>query len=427
MSRLKTVALVLGLFVFFILLQVVLGPGQAPSLERDHSTLNTNRWGMQGLYEVCQRLDLPTVRIGTRFQKGFVQPGEVLLILNAQVVPTVAEYEALWEAVYEGAQVIVAVCGEQGDTISCSGGLCPVGAHNQQMTTTLTLAYLGLVLKPSGRMGLIHLPPEARRGPAANVEELQMPSNYRLARVADSGRIEQLAGAVLEEDRPVPPLLEEAEYQVIAEDEDGIVAAGFRLGQGRVYVVSEVELFSNEQLGEADNAVLALNLITAQGRPSRVLFDEYHHGILLSTAPPADLNYRAFGAAMWLAFAALAIFTLGHLWRWGRPRGSQEPSRRSVLEYVGAFAALYREARAGGAVIRRVGEDFRRRLAERLHLPVRAGDQELIQAAAERGSEVGSLEALLQRWETLSEDDRVGEREVLEFVQQVSDLEEALD
>jgi len=51
----------------------------------------------------------------------------------------------------------------------------------------------------------------------------------------------------------------------------------------------------------------------------------------------------------------------------------------------------------------------------------------LIQAAAERGSEIGSLGALLQRWETLSEDDRVGEREVLQFVQQVSDLEEALD
>lgn len=426
MSRLKTLALVLGLFGFFILLQVVFGQRQAPSLARDYSTLNTNRWGMQGLYEVCQRLELPTVRIGCRFQKGFVRPGEVLLILNAQVVPTVAEYEALWEAVYAGAQLIVAVSGEPGDSLD-GAGYGPGGGPTQQMATPLTLAYLGLVLTPSGRMGLIHLPPEARRGPAANVEELQMPSSYRLDRMVNSNRIERLAQVVLDEDRPVPPLLREARYQVIAQDEEGIIVAGFRLGKGRVYAVSEGELFSNEQLGEADNAVLALNLITANDRPSRVLFDEYHHGIILSTTPPPDLNYPAFGAAMWLAFAALAIFTLGHLWRWGRPRGSQEPPRRSVLEYVGAFAALYREGRAGGAVIRRVGEDFRRRLTERLHLPIRASDQELVRAVADRGGQAGRLEALLQRCQAVSEDDRVGEREVFQFVQQVSDMEEALN
>ncbi len=428
MGRLKTAGLVVGLFVFFLLVEMLMGSRSAPpSQERDHSSLSTNRWGTQALLEVCQRLGLAVERSGQPFQEGFLRPGEVLLMLGPQLVPQPEEYEALWAAVQGGAVLVLGVSGEETHAPLAMLGAGEAGRWDPRAATALTLAYLGLRLHPSGAPAQV--PVTAAQAPSSlsAAAAVQVPSAHRLRRESDPARLRRwLESAIGKERAAGMRPLEVSRLQVLARDEGGIAVAALTVGRGSIYVLSEVEMLSNEWLGKADNAVLGLGLITAGGYPRRVVFDEYHHGRVTSAPPPSDLNYPAFRTAVWLALAALAIYTLGFAWRFGRPKPAGEPPRRSVLEYVEALAGLYREAGAGGLALRTIGGDFRRHLAERLGLPVQIPDDMLIRAAAGRGMEASRLRAVLSRVASLSEDDRLPEAEVLRLTREIADLEEVI-
>lgn len=114
------------------------------------------------------------------------------------------------------------------------------------------------------------------------------------------------------------------------------LAAIFPLGKGEIAVMASPAIASNWLLGEADNSVLALHLMTL-GR-SRVVFDEFYHGLTIR------------GNALWLftqpgyAALALAILAVTGCWIWrsaihlGPPIGDRPVSRRSIAEYVEAMA-----------------------------------------------------------------------------------------
>ncbi len=426
MSRFKTLALVLVLFLVFVLLELLIGSRTAlPSPERDHSSLNTNRWGTMALQEVCARLGLPTRRWGAAFRPGFLRPGETLLILDPQLLPTPDEYRTLWEAIRGGATLIVAFSGERREAPLSLVGTAEAKRWQPEAASDLTLAYLGLRARPTGAATRLMVPEEARHGVLTGVGAVEIPSAQRLLPGATADSIRQQAEELWDDKAPSFSLPGLSARQTLLQDSAGRVLVRFALGRGLIYVLSEVETFSNERLDQADNAVLAVNLIFASDRPGRVLFDEYHHGLLLPTEMPSDLNYRAFWVALGLALLALMIYLSGYGWRLGRPFPVVEPSRRSVLEYVAALASLYQTARAGGLAVSLVAGDFRRRLAERLRLPASAPDDLLVEAARSRGWAT-SLEALLPRLATLSENDRLPDAEVVRLVRTISYIEEAL-
>jgi len=348
-------------------------------------------------------------------------------MLGPQLLPQPEEYEALWEAVRRGAILVLGVSGEGAAAPFPMLDSGEAERWDPEAATALTLAYLGLRLQPSGAPARV--PVTAAQGPAplSAAATVQVPSGQRLHREPDPARLRRwLESAIGTERSGALRPLKVTRSEILARDEGGIVAAALRLGGGTVYVLSEVEILSNEWLGQADNAVFGLGLLTAGGYPGRVVFDEYHHGRVAPPAAPSDLNYPAFQAAAGLALAALALYTLGFAWRFGRPRPAGEPPRRSVLEYVEALAGLYREARAGGLALRTIGGEFRRRLAERLRLPVGVPDDVLVRAAADGGLDVSRLTAILSRVSSLSEEDRLPEREVLRLTRDIADLEEVI-
>lgn len=426
MSRFRTLALVLILFLAFVLLELLIGSRTAlPSPERDHSSLNTNRWGTMALQEVCARLGLRTQRWGAAFRPGFLRPQETLLLLDPQLVPTPDEYRALWESLRSGATLILALSGERRDLPLSLLGSVEAKRWRPELASELTLAYLGLTAHPTGTATRLLVPQQARQGVLAGVGAVDIPSARRLRPGVANDTIRQQAQE-LWGDKALPLSLPGlSARQTLLQDSAGRVLVRFTLDRGLIYVLSEVETFSNERLGQADNAVLAVNLIFSRGRPGRVLFDEYHHGVLLPTEMPTDLNYHAFWVAMGLALLALMIYLAGYGWRLGRPAPAAEPPRRSVLEYVAALASLYQAARAGGLAVNLIAGDFRRRLAERLRLPASAPDDLLVQVARRRGPAT-SLEFLLRRLATLSAEDRLPDAEVVRLVRTLSDIEEAL-
>ncbi|HEY3397983.1 MAG TPA: DUF4350 domain-containing protein [Armatimonadota bacterium] len=426
MSRLRTLGLVAGLAAGFLLLYLVAGAmSVAPSTEPDHTSLNPNRWGTLALWEVASRLGLPTERLARSYTRGFLAPDETLALLDPQMALTKEEYQALWQCVAKGATVVLAASGEPRALPRTLLGTKEGEIWNPRATTALTLAYLGLRLRPAGTPGRVPVSPAQRRGALAEVAAVFVPSSYRLYYEPQAAELRRRLETVLGK-QALPSRLTTTAPEVLVADAGGPVLARVTYGRGHVFVLAEAEMLSNEHLGQADNAVLALRLLTANGTPRRVLFDEYHHGIITPTALPSAINAGAFWAALWLALAALALYTVGFAWRFGRPRPPAEPPRRSALEYVEAFAALYREARAGGLMIRLIGDDFRRRLAGRLRLATRATDLELVQAAHERGLPADRLQALLAQLAATDPEARLPEPAVLRFTREVSDLEEAL-
>ena len=427
MSRLQTVGLVLLLFVPFVLLELLLGSRSAlPSTERDHTSLNANAWGTMALREVCGRLGMPAERWGGPFRGGFLRPGEVLLMLDPQQVPRPEEYQALWQAVREGATVIIAVTNARRER---PPSLAPAGGDQQwdpQAAGDLTLAYLNLQRTVTGAATHLTVPEEHQRGRLTGVTTVEVPSPARLRLGADPARLRKTTEAFWGKGTAAPAPEKVSARETLLEDEGGAVLVRCALGKGAVFVVSEVEIFSNERLDQADNAILAVNLVAAAGRPTRVLFDEYHHGLRLRSTVPGDLNYAAFPAAMWLAALALVIFLSGYFWRFGRPTPALSPPRRSALEYVAALATLYQSAEAGGLAVSLVGGEFRRRLTEHLPLPLLTPDEALVEAAGSRGLSPSRLEALLRRLAAVNEEDRLSDAEVVRLIREISDMEEAL-
>ena len=425
MSRLKTLGLVLLIFVPFVLVELLLGSrGAAPSRERDHTSLNPNNWGTMALLETCQRLGMPVERWGAPFREGFLRPGETLLMLDPQQVPRPEEFRALWAAVREGATAIVSVSAVERQLPPMLQPRRQEKQWSPRAAADLTLAYLNLQRTAEGEAARLTTPEEDQRGPLAGVTQVEVPSGERVRLGVDGARLREAVEEFWGKEQPLPKREKTGAPETLLGDTEGAVLLRCPLGKGAVYVVSEVETFSNEHLDAADNAVLAVNLVTAAGRPGRVVFDEYHHGLLLTSAAPGHLNYGAFSAAMWLALLALAVFMSGYFWRLGRAAPASRPPRRSALEHVAAIASLYQAAEAGGLAVSLAGGEFRRRLRERWGLPASTSDETLVGAAEARGVSPSRLAELLRRLAAVQEEDRLGDAEVVRLIREISEVEE---
>jgi hypothetical protein len=129
-------------------------------------------------------------------------------------------------------------------------------------------------------------------------------------------------------------------------DENGGLLAAFQAGKGRVMVLTDSSLFSNQFLRQADHARLALNLLLAHSDDGTILVDEFHHGygritsvldhILGSRIFECLVQTVLFLLMIWLAFAR----------RFGPVRPRVHVDRRSSMEYIQAMASIFQKARA---------------------------------------------------------------------------------
>jgi len=169
-------------------------------------------------------------------------------------------------------------------------------------------------------------------------------------------------------------------------DEEGIRIAERPLGAGRIVVVADAAFLSNWHLDEADNAVLAANLVAyslAAAKGRRVAFDEYHFGIghesswwlmsrMLAQTSPG-------WAVLCLAVAATAYLVLKGR-RFGIRRDERGRRRRSKLEFVTNVAGTFRAARANGLTLQILLKWFYRRCTARVGLPATAEPGQLAAA-----------------------------------------------
>ena len=172
----------------------------------------------------------------------------------------------------------------------------------------------------------------------------------------------------------------------------GGTLARIRWGKGAVWVTNDTWLFTNYGLAKPNNATLVANLIRADVPKGAVYFDERNHGN--DRRPPTPDTLIARLKQPPVSYAILQLLGAGLLlWAFaGRRLGAAValPSRGPVTrasQFAQAMGAVFSKTNRPSAAASIIGDNFRRRLAQRLGMSPGERDEVL----ARRAHEVGGV------------------------------------
>ncbi len=152
---------------------------------------------------------------------------------------------------------------------------------------------------------------------------------------------------------------------VYAWADDMPVLVGLSHGDGRVWLTTMADAFTNRQMHNEDNARLVLNILAQSSNTRRIVFDEVHHGReALPQTLQSWLTGTPAGGALLFACAALFAFVLIQGRRFGRPvPEARMLARRAPEEYILAMANLFRRGGLRDATARQYHDRLKRVLA----------------------------------------------------------------
>jgi Domain of unknown function (DUF4350) len=154
------------------------------------------------------------------------------------------------------------------------------------------------------------------------------------------------------------------------------------LGGGTVVRLGGASVLVNEQLGEADNAVLLASLLVpAEGTAVRVLQPPPPGG---GDAELTDLIAPRVRLALWQLVVAFVLLALWRARRLGRPVVEPQPVQLPGAELVVAVGNLLQRAKGRGQAAGLLTDDLRRSLAERLGLPPSTPAEQVADTVAAR-------------------------------------------
>jgi len=294
----------------------------------------------------------------------------------------------------------------------------------------MLLAYLGLLTSQVGLYrATVAVEPAILSPVVSQVKQLQVNSPQRLAVASSAEEMQQHLRRLVGDQQKLPTIKPIAVdgYQPLLSDDDGVLVMRVKIGQGMIDVISDADILGNGQIGQADNIVLAMNLIYARGIPEAVYFDEYHHGRRVRQPESERLPGTFLIRTMVAFFVCLVIYLSGGLWRFGRPVPLKPESRRSLAEHIAAFAGLYQGAQATGATVTKIAQRFRWRLTQVTGLPPSANPQDLAWAVGQSFAvDSEGLAALLMELEAIDADTELSEARMLGITRRIATFEEVI-
>jgi hypothetical protein len=154
------------------------------------------------------------------------------------------------------------------------------------------------------------------------------------------------------------------------------------LGEGTVVRLGGASVLVNQELGEADNAILLASLLVpVEGTTVQVLQPPLPGG---GTAGLGDLIAPRVRLALWQLVVAFVLLALWRARRLGRPVAEPQPVQLPGAELVAAVGNLLQRAKGRGQAAGLLTDDLRRSLAERLGLPPSAPADQVADAVAAR-------------------------------------------
>jgi hypothetical protein len=263
-------------------------------------------------------------------------------------------------------------------------------ARGGVLVTTEALANLSPALRGLAKDRPAHL--RHRMPPTEPGHLTQVPTEAKsLALARDVSTTFFETGEILPAPRPDPNASTSLMEPLFTEGR-GVRIAQWRMGRGRIILLSDSSFLANANIAEGDNALLWANLVSyAQARAGnpRIVFNEYHFGAggfgqgvgvlarMLVTTSPGWAVLALTGAGI------LFLFYQGR--QFGPRRGFGQQRRRSKLEYVRAVGATYRAAGAHRLTLRLIYTRFRQQMMIRTGLTAGASNRLVAQELARRG------------------------------------------
>jgi hypothetical protein len=324
-----------------------------------------------------------------------------------------------WVAVVLGVALVVAVAGrgaEEGNPLDPAspgplgtkglvevlrglGGRVTVSA-GQPGTGTDTALLLSDDLTPQRRQGLLDW---VRRGgtlvvadPSSGVTRVEPTGSTRFGLLDAEIERRCAVPALRDADRVAAPggvVFEIPEGQGAPGNRPGATQACFPrndgawllvqpLGGGTVVRLGGASALVNQELGEADNAILLASLLVpVEGTAVQVLQPPLPGG---GTAGLGDLIAPRVRLALWQLVVAFVLLALWRARRLGRPVAEPQPVQLPGAELVVAVGNLLQRAKGRGQAAGLLTDDLRRSLAERLGLPPSTPADQVADTVAER-------------------------------------------
>jgi hypothetical protein len=324
-----------------------------------------------------------------------------------------------WVAVVLGVALVVAVAGrgaEEGNPLDPAspgplgtkglvevlrglGGRVTVSA-GQPGTGTDTALLLSDDLTPQRRQGLLDW---VRRGgtlvvadPSSGVTRVEPTGSTRFGlldaeierrcaepALRDAERVAAPGGVVFEipEGQGAPGNRPDATQACFPRNDGGWLLVQ-PLGGGTVVRLGGASALVNQELGEADNAILLASLLVpVEGTAVQVLQPPLPGG---GTAGLGDLIAPRVRLALWQLVLAFVLLALWRARRLGRPVAEPQPVQLPGAELVVAVGNLLQRAKGRGQAAGLLTDDLRRSLAERLGLPPSTPADQVADTVAER-------------------------------------------
>lgn len=212
-------------------------------------------------------------------------------------------------------------------------------------------------------------------------------------------------------------------------DDQAAILADAQVGKGRVVLLSDPYVVANNGISQADNVILALNLL-AERPAGKIAFDEYHHGYGASSPGGGLMSYFRGTPIPWMMaqaglIAVLVVYSYGR--RFGRPIPLRSERRTTNLEFVSSMANITRLAEASDLAMENIYSEFRKRLCRFSAVPAKIDNARLTAAAARRAKlDERELTGLLSRCEEIARGEQVSESELLKLVTRIRQIEAEL-
>ena len=193
-------------------------------------------------------------------------------------------------------------------------------------------------------------------------------------------------------------------------------------GRGHVVALGGPDVLTNAGLRSADNAVLATQLLTPRGTDGPTIVRPMPATQTGGDAPALwDLVPSGVRVMALQLLVAFGVFVMWRARRLGRPLVDDPPVRLASSDLTAAVGALHARNATRVDAVRRIADDTRARLANRLGLPRTADVADVADAVAARTRRDPSTVAAV-----LAPPDPVDDTELLEITGALAELEQAV-
>jgi len=209
-------------------------------------------------------------------------------------------------------------------------------------------------------------------------------------------------------------------------DEKGALLIDYPHGQGRIVLLSDPYIVTNNGINRADNLQLAINIVVGSG--GLIAFDEFHQG--RASTHNALIQYFE-GTPVLAICAQLALIGLAIVWsrgtRFARPLPLPHVDRRSSLEFVASMAELQQRAKAHDLALENIYARVRRVLVRHAGLNNNSPRAEIAARVALRSKlDRNQLESLMRSCEDIINGAPTNGKETLRLVKRLRQIEAAL-